>query len=135
MKILPLLPSAILLALLSVQAQACGDEAALYSRSYDQCMEQAASTAAMQDCIAAEHAGQDKLLNDNYKKLMAALTAPRQPQLREAQQLWLRYRDANCRLYADPAGGSAAALAAADCALAATAARAVELAKLMPEQH
>ena len=135
MKLTALLCAALPLTLLSASALACGDEAALYSRDYDQCMDAAASTAAMQNCIAAEHGKQDKTLNDNYRKLMAALAKPRQPQLLAAQRLWLQYRDANCRLYADPDGGTAATLAAADCALAATAARAAELAKLLPEQH
>ncbi|MEJ8676774.1 lysozyme inhibitor LprI family protein [Chromobacterium amazonense] len=129
------LSSALLLGLLSSPAFACGDEAALYSGDYDQCMNQAVSTASMLNCIAAEHARQDKLLNDNYQKLMAQLSAKRKSRLLAAQRLWLQYRDANCQAYVDPDGGSSEAIVGADCALRATAERAAELAKMQPENH
>ncbi|POZ63212.1 lysozyme inhibitor LprI family protein [Chromobacterium alticapitis] len=127
--------AAALLGLLSTPVFACGDEAALYSADYDQCMNQAASTIAMLDCIAAEHAKQDKLLNANYQKLMEQLSATRKPRLLAAQKLWLQYRDANCQAYVDPDGGSSEAIVGADCALRATAERAAELAKMQPEAH
>ncbi|UTH75507.1 lysozyme inhibitor LprI family protein [Chromobacterium sp. IIBBL 290-4] len=126
---------ALLLGLLSAPAFSCGDEAMLYSADYDQCMNQAASTAAMLDCIHTEHGKQDKLLNDNYKKLMAQFSSKRQPRLLAAQRLWLQYREANCQAYVDPDGGTAEALTGADCMLRATAERAAELAKMQPEQH
>ena len=50
----------------------------------------------------------------------------------DAQRLWLQYRDANCQFYADPDGGTAAGVAAADCVLQMTAGRARELAGLRP---
>ncbi|QEL57482.1 lysozyme inhibitor LprI family protein [Chromobacterium paludis] len=125
--------AAALLGLLSAAAIACGDEAALYSRDYDQCMDQAASTASMLDCIAAEHAKQDKLLNGNYQKLMDQLSAKRKPRLQAAQRLWLQYRAANCQAYVDPDGGTSEAIVGADCMLRSTAERAAELAKMQPE--
>ena len=68
--------------------------------------------------------------NRNYKALMAELTPARKKQLQTAQRLWLQYRDANCHFYADPDGGTAAGVAAADCVLQMTAHRARELADL-----
>lgn len=87
-------------------------------------------TAEMHACISAEHARQDQQLNRSYQALMAGLTPARKKQLQTAQRLWLQYRDANCHLYADPDGGTAAGVAAADCVLQMTASRARELAGL-----
>ncbi|MCD4502342.1 lysozyme inhibitor LprI family protein [Chromobacterium vaccinii] len=126
------LSALLLLGLLSLRAFACAEEA-MYSHHYDQCMDQAGGvTAGMLDCLSAEHARQDKQLNDTYRKLMAALPAKRQQRLQVAQRLWLKYRAANCNAYVDPDGGTAESLVAADCELASTAARAAELTKLQP---
>ncbi|AXE30187.1 hypothetical protein DK842_09880 [Chromobacterium phragmitis] len=127
------LSALLLLGLLSIRAFACAEET-MYSHHYDQCMDQTGGvTVGMLDCIAAEHARQDKQLNDNYRKLMAALPAKRRQRLQTAQRLWLKYRAANCSAYVDPDGGTAESLVAADCELASTAARAAELAKLQAE--
>ena len=61
------------------------------------------------------------------KALMAELTPARKKQLQTAQRLWLQYRDANYQFYADPDGGTAAGVAAADCVLQMTADRGREL--------
>ena len=87
-------------------------------------------TAEMHTCISAEHARQDQQLNRNYQALMAELPPARKKQLQTAQRRWLQYRDANCHFYADPDGGTAAGIAAADCVLQMTASRARELADL-----
>lgn len=101
------------------------------SASYDACMDKSGGvTAEMHACIAAEHTRQDQQLNRNYQVLMAELTPARKKQLQTAQRLWLQYRDANCQFYADPDGGTAAGVAAADCVLQMTAHRARELADL-----
>jgi uncharacterized protein YecT (DUF1311 family) len=126
------LSALLLLGLLSFRAFACAEEA-MYSHHYDQCMDQAGGvTVGMLDCIAAEHARQDKQLNSTYRKLMAGLPAKRQQKLQTAQRLWLKYRAANCDAYLDSDGGTAGSLVAADCELASTAARAAELTKLQP---
>jgi hypothetical protein len=81
----------------------------------------------MIDCITAELYHQDDRLNENYKKLMSTLSKARKNRLLEAQRTWLRFRDANCRLYYDPEGGSAARVEARECQLNATTDRADEL--------
>ena len=101
------------------------------SASFDACMDQSGGvTAEMHACISAEHTRQDQQLNRNYQALMAELTPARKKQLQTAQRLWLQYRNANCQFYADPDGGTAAGVAAADCVLQMTASRARELADL-----
>lgn len=101
------------------------------SASFATCMDKSGGvTAEMHACISAEHTRQDQQLNRNYQALMAELTPARKKQLQTAQRLWLQYRDANCQFYADPDGGTAAGIAAADCVLQMTASRARELADL-----
>ena len=101
------------------------------SATYTACMEHSGGvTSAMHACIANEHTRQDQQLNRNYQALFAELPPERKKQLQTAQRLWLQYRDANCHFYADPDGGTAAGIAAADCVLQMTASRARELADL-----
>ena len=101
------------------------------SASFAACMDKSGGvTAEMHACISAEHTRQDQQLNRNCQVLMAELTPARKKQLQTAQRLWLQYRDANCHFYADPDGGTAAGIAAADCVLQMTASRARELADL-----
>ena len=102
-----------------------------FSKEFDTCMDKAAGvTPAMIDCISAELKRQDALLNENYRKLMASLSAKRKKALQEAQRAWLKFRDTNCDFYYDPDGGSAARVDANECLLNATADRANELAQL-----
>jgi uncharacterized protein YecT (DUF1311 family) len=99
-----------------------------YSAEYNTCMDKAAGvTANVITCVGTELTQQDKALNDNYKALKAGLKAKRQKQLQEVQRLWLQYRDANCKFYDDPDGGSMQRVLANDCVLRATAERAEEL--------
>ncbi|WP_341645228.1 lysozyme inhibitor LprI family protein [Thauera sp. SDU_THAU2] len=114
---------------LCISAHASDD---LYSPAYAQCMDTSGGvTAAMHDCIGEEHARQDARLNAAYKKLTALLPAERKNELRAVQRLWIQYRDANCRFYADPDGGTLATLRAGLCGLEMTAQRAKELELLM----
>ena len=100
----------------------------LYSDGYTTCLDQSGGiTVAMIDCISDELAAQDARLNAAYKKLGAQLSASRKQQLVAAQRLWVQYRDANCRFYADPDGGTMARVAANECVLRETAERATEL--------
>ena len=92
------------------------------------CMDKSGGTTmGMIDCIDAEYRRQDVRLNKAYKALMADQTAPRKTQLQQAQRLWISYRDANCRFYDDPDGGTLARVNANDCMMSATADRAHEL--------
>ncbi len=98
------------------------------SRDFQACLDQAGGvTPRMIDCITTELKRQDDRLNQNYKKLMSSLSNERKKDLQEAQRAWLRFRDANCRFYNDPDGGTAARVEANDCILNATADRASEL--------
>lgn len=98
------------------------------SATFQTCLDKSGGvTFEMRECISAEYERQDLLLNRNYKALMADLTPERKKQLQTAQRLWIQYRDANCQFYADPDGGTAAGVAAADCVLQMTANRAREL--------
>ena len=123
--------SAIAVGLMAVATCANAHE---ISESYSACLERAAGvTPAMQECIAAELTVQDKRLNTAYASLLKAITEKRKTQLRDVQRKWIAFRDANCAYYDDGSLGQAAHLAADECVLTATAARAFELENLKPE--
>ncbi|WP_191832344.1 lysozyme inhibitor LprI family protein [Pseudomonas fluorescens] len=100
------------------------------SPAYSQCMQTAQSTLDMNNCNVAEIERQDARLNSEYKKAKAALEPTQQTQLLEAQRLWIKYRDANCKLYYSLTGGTIDQLNGAGCVLDMTKARADELLKL-----
>jgi uncharacterized protein YecT (DUF1311 family) len=101
------------------------------SQEYKACMDRSKGvTSEMLDCMSAEFTRQDARLNENYKILMAKLSAKRKEALLEAQRAWIKFRDANCNFYYDPEGGSAAHLGGNECVLNATADRATELRNL-----
>lgn len=100
----------------------------LLTKKFSVCMDKSDGvTSSMLDCIGKETTTQDARLNGAYKKLATQLTPNRKKQLITAQRLWIQYRDANCKFYADPDGGTMATVNASDCVLQATAARAKEL--------
>ena len=105
------------------------------TQEYSACLEKANGiTAEMINCMLAETRRQDARLNENYKKLLSKLATERKNALIEAQRAWIRFRDSNCGLYADPEGGSAARMAANECILNATVDRAKELQLLTSDQ-
>jgi uncharacterized protein YecT (DUF1311 family) len=92
------------------------------------CLEKASGgTFEMTACISAETKRQDVRLNEHYNKLSSKLSANRKKALVEAQRSWMKFRDANCRFYYDPEGGSSARMTADECLLNATADRVREL--------
>jgi uncharacterized protein YecT (DUF1311 family) len=98
------------------------------SHEYSTCIDKAnGANPALIDCALAETKRQDARLNENYKRLMSKLTEDRKNALLEAQRAWLKYRDANCAFWDDPAGGQSAAVTAKECILTMTADRASEL--------
>jgi uncharacterized protein YecT (DUF1311 family) len=98
------------------------------SQEFTACMDPSSgTTATMLACMSAETRRQDARLNQAYKAVMAQLSEVRQKELRDAQRAWLKFREANCRFYADPEGGTIATVNAGDCLMSATAARAREL--------
>lgn len=107
-------------------AHAAGEE--LMSPQFSACMDKSGGvTAKMINCMATETKSQDVRLNAAYKRLMNGLTPARKQELTEIQRMWLKYREANCKFYADPDGGTIAAVNANSCFLTATAERAEEL--------
>ncbi|QEI09233.1 DUF1311 domain-containing protein [Pigmentiphaga aceris] len=107
-----------------------GDD--LLSKQYSACMDNSGGvTVKMQDCISAETKRQDVTLNEAYKNVMDAQTPARKKQLTEVQRMWLKYREANCKFYADPNGGTLASVSANVCFMNATASRAAELAGMV----
>ena len=105
------------------------------SKEYATCLDKASGvTPEMMDCIGAETKRQDARLNENYRRLLSKLSANRKKSLTEAQRAWISFRDANCRFYYDPDGGSLARVSASECTLNATADRATELKQLTDGQ-
>ena len=86
-------------------------------------------TSKMLDCIEAETECQEARLNRNYKEIMAQLDGAAKKRLREVQQAWIKFRDANVDFYRDRNGGTAATVTGADRYLVMTAQRDSELQK------
>jgi uncharacterized protein YecT (DUF1311 family) len=81
----------------------------------------------MVECLKAKTAQWDKRLNVAYQQALKDATSDKQRgQLRDAQRLWIQYRDANC-LYFGLGEGTIARLEAGECMRRTTAARAREL--------
>jgi uncharacterized protein YecT (DUF1311 family) len=85
------------------------------------------STLQILGCIDVEIKKQDKRLNTAYQNLMKSLTNKRKEELKKTQQLWIKYRDANCDFYRDPDGGTMASIFGANCIMDMTTQRAKEL--------
>jgi uncharacterized protein YecT (DUF1311 family) len=85
------------------------------------------STPEMVDCLMAQTAQWEKRLNAAYSQaLKDAVDAKQAAQLREAQRLWVQFRDANC-LYYDLGEGTIASIEAGYCMKDLTKTRALEL--------
>ena len=97
----------------------------------DECMQKDSSTAGMIQCIDAEFAIQDKLLNQNYKKAMSVLNDENKKKLKDIQRKWVAYKEAKCPFV--PPMGTLYAVTAADCYLQMTKERAAELAYVASE--
>ena len=97
----------------------------------DECMQKDSSIAGMVGCINAEFAVQDKILNENYKKVMGVLTEENRKILKDVQRKWVAYKEAKCAFY--PKQGTIHRLDAADCYLQMTKERATELADIVSE--
>jgi uncharacterized protein YecT (DUF1311 family) len=123
------LPSALAMLLLGAAPAPAQDEAAIpYGADYRPCAEQA--TQGIVECVAARTGEWDRRLNAAYKQAMERLESDaRRTLLRDAQRLWIGYRDANCNFYAN-AEGSLSRIEAAECLRATTASRALELERI-----
>jgi uncharacterized protein YecT (DUF1311 family) len=114
---------------LSAGAQAADDG---YSPAYSACMDESGGvTMNMLDCMGSETEQQGARLNQNYKAAMQALTPAQQTQLRDAQRLWIKFRDADCALLGSLTGGSIDRINSASCFLDMTKQRADDLGRLV----
>lgn len=102
-----------------------------YSTAYTACMDESGGvTANMLDCISSELKQQDARLNKSYNAAMQALETSQQAHLRDAQRLWIKFRDTDCSLLSSLTGGSIDGLNQASCFLDMTKKRADDLAWL-----
>ncbi|WP_420468447.1 lysozyme inhibitor LprI family protein [Panacagrimonas sp.] len=117
--------------ILAISTNAVADNS-LLTKQFSLCMDNSGGvTAAMLDCVTTETAIQDARLNSAYRKLRGQLSDARKAQLLATQRIWIQFRDANCGFYADPEGGTMAAVSGSDCVLQATASRAKELERFL----
>ena len=79
------------------------------------------------ECYEREATIWDKLLNDNYKLLLAELDQEQAAKARAMQRAWLAYRDTTCQFYVDKIQGSMASPMQAACVTRETARRAMLL--------
>jgi uncharacterized protein YecT (DUF1311 family) len=85
------------------------------------------STYDMVECLKGKTAQWDKRLNKAYQQALKDAATPEQAdKLREAQRLWVAYRDANCQYY-DAGEGTIARIDAGECMRSMTEDRAKEL--------
>ena len=95
------------------------------------CLEQARSTADMNDCSAREHRVWDALLNNAYGQVREMLDAEQQIKLRDMQRAWIASRDKTCQFYWDFHQGSIASPMAAYCMVRETARRTMFLRRFL----
>lgn len=82
----------------------------------------------MNQCAGKEYQAADAVLNQVYQKLVAMLDDEQKAQLKDAQNAWLKYRDAHCDFVADQfKGGSMRPMIAAMCLADVTKNRTTEL--------
>ena len=119
---------AIALTAISLSVSAADDG---YSATYTRCMDASGGvTMNMLDCMGSETEQHDARLNQNYKAAMQALDKGQQNQLRDAQRLWIKFRDADCALLGSLTGGSIDRINSASCFLDMTKQRADDIARL-----
>jgi uncharacterized protein YecT (DUF1311 family) len=84
------------------------------------------STVQIIECLKAQTAEADKRLNKVFETAIKASTPQQVEKLREAERLWISFRDADC-LFFSLGEGTISGVAAAQCLLNLTEARAREL--------
>lgn len=112
-----------------------------YSDYYEKCQGKidqlsASNLFVTDECTASELEFQDKNLNLQYEKLMRDEKEGDDRQaFRNAQRLWIKFRDSNCQAMAksaDADGGTIEIMAFNNCLLAMIIDRRIELEKMMP---
>jgi uncharacterized protein YecT (DUF1311 family) len=79
------------------------------------------------DCLDRERLVWDRIVNDSYKAMMAALDPEQQVKLREMQRSWIQTRDLTCMFWSDYFQGTMANPMIASCTNRETARRAILL--------
>ena len=96
-------------------------DASAADRQFGSCMDRAGGiTSEMLGCISEAQERADARLSTTLDKAVRSVSPARRASLYEAQERWLAYRQAHCDFLADPEGGTAASLIAADCWLSLT---------------
>lgn len=88
------------------------------------------TTLGIAQCLMAEHAEWDSILNEQYKRMRDHYASDQTAtdSLRAAQRAWITFRDAECAFQYDRyGGGSMRTIASAGCQMGMTARRALEL--------
>ncbi|KQO79522.1 MULTISPECIES: lysozyme inhibitor LprI family protein [Rhizobium] len=118
--------------LLSAMPSAARETKALIASS---CMERSGGvTSQMLDCLARSYETIDDELNQAWSGLLPALEASQQERFRNAQRIWIDYRDTTCAAEAALQTGSFASVALADCRVRLSAERLRWLKDVLPEQ-
>lgn len=108
-----------------------GEAQCAFKLAAEPCIEKDGSNLGTADCYRIERAIWDEILNENYKKLMAAIDDPNdQAKLKEMQRAWIVFRDTTCDFYWHKIRGSMAVPMTAACQLRETARRAFLFASL-----
>lgn len=116
----------------AVHGDVAPDCIGLAAQSCQQAHSQPDTTLAISQCMMAEAAAWDDLLNDEYTALRDARPA-QADMLLDAQRAWIALRDADCTMAYDiHNGGSMRVIAAADCQLRHTAIRTLQLRDMQP---
>ncbi|MGZ9669543.1 lysozyme inhibitor LprI family protein [Pseudomonas sp. GNP014] len=96
-----------------------------YSPAYSNCMDKAGgATYDMVECSSAELSLQDARSNLAYKNAMGVLSDESKNRLREAQRIWIKFRNADCSIYYNLSGGNMDTLNGAGCEISMTQERA-----------
>ena len=130
MKMTRFIPEMVVVALLFVSSSVaqgtgtCRTRAAdiRYGPEYQHCSGK--STVEIQRCVDRLARAWDRRLNIAYRRLMKE--NPQAKQLREAERLWVLFRNANCKYYGTEQG-TLTIVQAAECTRSMTAHRALEL--------
>lgn len=103
-----------------------------YSKNFQPCLDKSQSSAKMIDCIYQELSEQDVKLNQAYRKLQSILSESKKKELKNAEVLWLKFRDANCLFIEDQLNhGTNSLLLSKQCILNSTIRRTEELKELI----
>lgn len=95
----------------------------VFNKRLDDCLQDAFSTYAMQDCYRRDHGSWEEILTEEYHLRLSNLSDPEG--LREVQRAWVRYRDLKCA-FTGSSLGTAGSIAGTSCAAEMARQRALE---------